>query len=76
MQSAPLQVFAGDGFIAVDRRVDPADVVGYDLDRAERWRHPIAAGAHVVLVDDGLVEIADHLTTSTTVTFLAGDPGG
>ena len=70
---SPWRVFAADGFITVTDGANAGSgpaVVGYDLDRTELWRQPIAAGAAAVLVDDGLVTIHSDSDGGATVVTL------
>jgi hypothetical protein len=58
---APRQVFVDGGFIGLtgrNRRID--GVVGYSVDRTQRWLHPLAERERPVLVPGGLVTVVDR----------------
>jgi hypothetical protein len=57
---APRQVFVDGGYIGLtgSRGIDA--VVGYTVDRAERWHHPLDQRERAVLVPGGLVTVVER----------------
>jgi hypothetical protein len=75
-RSSPFRVFAANGFVDIRGPSEPPGplsvVVGYDLDRHERWRQPLSTAERVIVVDHGFVATSTTaVDTTTRVTLFA-----